>query len=241
MLFSANLPRMGDLSGGPVLAERLYILRHSARLSQEELARKSGISIRRIHDIENGANPTLDTLRKLASGLGISLSELTGGELPLEPIPPRRVPGVMAPSPGAFYVSDRTPTGAKPIPVISWASAGDGLEYTDQGYPPGASDEWIDRPVNVRDRRAYAVRVVGDSMSPVIQAGDLVVLIHDQEPSPHDIVLVKLKSGEVFLKLLSRHDGHFVLVSANPLYPPLVVALDELMFPPRKVAAIFKR
>jgi repressor LexA len=220
--------------------DRLYRFRTLARLSRAALAEMSGVSATSIQRIEAGRDMTIDTARALAKALGVSLAELTGEEAPTEP-PPRRERAVMAPSPVVGYVADRAPAGGRPIPVISWVSAGDGLEYTDQGYPPGVSDEWVDRPANVRDRRAYAVRVVGDSMSPVILAGDVVVLVHDHEASANDLVLVKLKSGEVFLKLLSRHDGHFVLVSANPLYPPLVVALDELMFPPRKVAAILKR
>jgi repressor LexA len=191
------------------------------------------VSHSRIQDIEAGGNTTVDTLRKLAAALETTVSDLLGesvGEA-------EAVYGTLK-----QLMANMEQRGAgKPIPVISWASAGDGLAYTDQGYAAGAADEWIERPPNVHDRKAYAVRVVGDSMSPIIQAGDIVVLVHDQEPVAHDLVLVKLRTGEVYLKLLATHDGQYILVSANQLYPPTVVSPDDLMFPPRKVAAILKR
>ncbi len=54
-------------------------LRTSRSLTQESLAESSGLSVDSIRRIERGTfSPTLDTLAKLARGLGMTLSALFG-------------------------------------------------------------------------------------------------------------------------------------------------------------------
>lgn len=56
---------------------RVTGLRDERNWTQEDLAAASGVSTRSISSIENGVySVTLDTIQKLARGLGISLSEL---------------------------------------------------------------------------------------------------------------------------------------------------------------------
>jgi transcriptional regulator with XRE-family HTH domain len=59
------------------LAIRLYLLRTSLRLTQQELAARTGLDQASISDIENGdANPTVRTIGRIASGLGIDAGAL---------------------------------------------------------------------------------------------------------------------------------------------------------------------
>jgi len=59
------------------LATRLYELRTSMKLTQEELAERSGLDQASISDIENGdANPTVRTVGRVAAGLGVDTSAL---------------------------------------------------------------------------------------------------------------------------------------------------------------------
>lgn len=61
------------------LATRLYLLRTSLGLTQEQLADRSGLDQANISDIENGdANPTARTLGRIASGLGVDAVALFG-------------------------------------------------------------------------------------------------------------------------------------------------------------------
>jgi transcriptional regulator with XRE-family HTH domain len=61
------------------LATRLYLLRTSLELTQEQLADRSGLDQANISDIENGdANPTARTLGRIASGLGVDAAALFG-------------------------------------------------------------------------------------------------------------------------------------------------------------------
>ena len=59
------------------LASHLKIRRKQAGISQEELARQTGISLTLIRDIERkAANPTLSSLAKIADAFDISIAEL---------------------------------------------------------------------------------------------------------------------------------------------------------------------
>lgn len=50
--------------------------RHHQRLTQKQLAQRSGISKSYISDIERGHIPSLPTLEKIANGLGICMNLL---------------------------------------------------------------------------------------------------------------------------------------------------------------------
>lgn len=60
------------------LSRRIRILRDKYNLSQEELARKAGISTNYLQNLESDdpKNASIITLGKLAKGFGITLSEL---------------------------------------------------------------------------------------------------------------------------------------------------------------------
>ena len=59
-------------------SHRLRKLRTEAGMTQEELARKSGISVKYLQNLESDdpKNPTLMILEKIAKGLGMQLSDL---------------------------------------------------------------------------------------------------------------------------------------------------------------------
>lgn len=63
-------------------AQRLKRLRQEAGLTQEELAELTGLTARLVSDYENGTapNPKLDTLFRLAYGLGVRPRKLIEGE-----------------------------------------------------------------------------------------------------------------------------------------------------------------
>jgi transcriptional regulator with XRE-family HTH domain len=57
--------------------KRLRRLRRMQDVTQEQLSEKSGVSSDFISQIERGLNsPSLDTIQKLADGLGVPIEEL---------------------------------------------------------------------------------------------------------------------------------------------------------------------
>jgi DNA-binding XRE family transcriptional regulator len=69
---------MAVATEGSVLAKRLQRLRDARKLSQEELARRSGLSVSTIRQIEQGRapDPRISTVAALARGLGVTFDAL---------------------------------------------------------------------------------------------------------------------------------------------------------------------
>lgn len=60
------------------------------------------------------------------------------------------------------------------VPLISWVHAGDASEAIDN-YPPGWAEEWVEAPRNIHSR-AYALRIVGNSMAPEFLPGTVIIV-----------------------------------------------------------------
>ena len=62
-----------------MLAQNIKKLRKQRKLSQEELAKKAGVTYSTLIKLESGVNknPTIKTLQQIASALAVTLDELT--------------------------------------------------------------------------------------------------------------------------------------------------------------------
>jgi transcriptional regulator with XRE-family HTH domain len=63
-----------------MLAKNIKKLRKLHELSQEELAKKAGITYSTLIKLESGANknPTIETVQKLANAFGVGLDTVVG-------------------------------------------------------------------------------------------------------------------------------------------------------------------
>ena len=61
-----------------MLAQNIKKLRNQRKLSQEELARKAGVTYSTLIKLESGVNknPTIKTIQQIAAALEVSLDEL---------------------------------------------------------------------------------------------------------------------------------------------------------------------
>ncbi len=62
-----------------MLAQNIKKLRNQCKLSQEELAKKAGVTYSTLIKLESGVNknPTIKTIQQIAAALQVSLDELT--------------------------------------------------------------------------------------------------------------------------------------------------------------------
>ncbi len=114
----------------------------------------------------------------------------------------------------------------KPIPVISWISAGHFTECADH-WPAGISGEgdpvFSIKKVGVN---SFGLRIVGDSMEPRYMAGDVIVVdpgIHCDNNCP---CVIKL-NNEVTFKIFYENDTEIKLVSMNEKYPDIIIRKDS--------------
>lgn len=115
----------------------------------------------------------------------------------------------------------------KRIPVLGMAQLGDNGFWAEVEYPVGHGDGYLDFPS--RDRDAYGIRCVGDSMLPRIKDGEFVVIEPNHPVENGDEVLVKAKDGRVMIKiLLYQRGGRTHLMSVNTEHAPLAIDTEKI-------------
>jgi len=204
--------------------EKIKDVRVFKGITQEEVAKALGKPTSYVSRFESGEfeKPRIDTIEAFAKALKIHPSELLYGynEKKLHElhklIEERPPDAIDAP---AYLDGD--------IPVISLVKAGRGGFFDDQGYPVGEGFRRIKRPEWIKDKHAYAVQVEGDSMSPAIEKGWMIVCCPNDQVLNNDLVVAKV-GDEYFLKKIKFQDGLTLLLSVNPNYDPLAFKKSEI-------------
>ena len=208
------------------LRELITQYRSEHGLSQRQFATQCSLSNGYISMLERGLNPktqlpltpTLPALKKLATGMGISLSELisVADDMPVS------------------LVSDEPENGSNPIPSnvqpmptmqkiprIGMIACGDPLlaQQNIEGYD--------NVPEYVKCDFTLVCR--GDSMiNARIFDGDIVCIREQPEVENGEIAAVLIDSEEATLKRVKIFDDHIVLEPENPMYKPLVFWGEEM-------------
>ncbi|SDB02851.1 Phage repressor protein C, contains Cro/C1-type HTH and peptisase s24 domains [Desulfonatronum thiosulfatophilum] len=115
------------------------------------------------------------------------------------------------------------------IPKVSArASAGAGsLETMDNVVGEIPFDRgWISMKGN--PNRMVAMDVVGDSMSPELEAGDTILVDQSRSEVQSNAVYVIGLQDAVLVKRIQAHPGLVILYSANPRYAPVTLQGDEI-------------
>ncbi|MFQ6111268.1 MAG: helix-turn-helix domain-containing protein, partial [Nitrospinota bacterium] len=163
------------------IGQRLRKLRKSKGYDQDALAQASGITQSAISNIETGTtkNPSSDTLTKLANALGIPVGDLYGQRALSQqisearaPYGPREVilrPASSLEGPGKAISADYLE-----IPLVTGRVAAGASQAVDEEIEPSPV---LIHAAQVRGRHdLVAVRVVGNSMLPILQPGSIVAI-----------------------------------------------------------------
>ena len=107
-------------------------------------------------------------------------------------------------------------------PVFGHASAGLGIlaAQENMGYEPVAPEYDTDE--------YFWLQVAGDSMSPKIDDGDLVLVNREAPIETNTIMVVIVDDTEGFIKKVSVDEDTVTLISFNPYYPPMVFGGAEM-------------
>ncbi len=112
------------------------------------------------------------------------------------------------------------------VPVINRLVAGYREQFTDMDYPPRIADEYIPCP-DTGDPQQFAARIMGDSMTPKYQDGDIVVFTPNTPPQTGQACFVRFAdTDETTFKAFyadadadADPDGKIRLQPLNPAYP----------------------
>ena len=132
----------------------------------------------------------------------------------------------------------------RPVPVIGHVAAGEtNIAFTDAGLPVGASlpgEEPIPRWPGVGDH-AYALRITGDSMTPLCPQGTTIVIDPDRTPRPGEPAICQTTDGKSYFKIVQFEAGGYVrLISTNPaVAPDIVVRRAEIRRLQKVIATLY--
>ena len=182
------------------LGRRLKYYREQIGLSQIDLSEKSNISQASIARIESGKQKNLkrETMRKLADGLGISLTQL------MDPVTVVR-------EEEAVYIS------AKAVPVL-------GIKDIDVMKDLGVSVRKADtfEPSLSSDKNAFYLKVAaGLTIRPVIEEGDLILIEPAAEIREGDMVLFLSAEKKCLGKIYFPY-GNLLIQPLDHDLPPIM-------------------
>ncbi|MFW6163405.1 MAG: XRE family transcriptional regulator [Planctomycetota bacterium] len=132
-------------------------------------------------------------------------------------------PARLEPAEGAAGVAAPRP----PIPVIGYVAAGEtDVAFTDAGLPEGASlpgEDPIPRWPGIGEH-AYALRITGESMTPLCPPGTTIIVDPERTPREGEAAICQTTEDKSYFKIVHFESGGSVrLKSTNEVVAPDIV------------------
>ena len=196
----------------------LSFYREHAGLTQKELADRLGIQYQQVSAYERNLTfPRKGRLIQLCEILNAPYGELAEAKFRSQN------PGL--PEEAFPYENRRR---RPPVPIIGLAAAGQGL-FPNADGTAAAADDFIERPGDLGDEQVYGVRVYGDSMTPLIRPGSIVIASLEASCQNGDLAVVVTQDGEAMIKLAYYKGSELLLRSTNPAYPDRRIPRQEVL------------
>lgn len=189
-------------------ATTLKEIMREKNMRQIDVANKSGISKGRVSRWMSGENiPYGESLSKLAEVLGVSTDRLLGKVDPIEKF-------IKADTMDDINLPFNLET---TVPILGTVAA---------GVPISAQEDVIGE-IPVRDKQGdfFALKIKGDSMSPRIMDGDIVLVDPQGNVEDGNVVIARI-NDEATCKVLKHSHGNVMLVPFNPIFEPIVLPYD---------------
>lgn len=161
---------------------RVKQARKHAKLTQVELAKAIDTSQGAISDLENGRNESSTNLVQMAKVMGVNPTWLATGE------------GEMLDQPAPYQLDRRGLGNVEPVdmskmklkkaPILNWVQAGIPNIIGDNTW-----EEWEFYFDDNYGENVYWLHIKGDSMTPIFEEGDLILIDMDRHPRAGDYVI----------------------------------------------------
>ena len=192
------------------LGENLKKLRKAKKMTQKELAQKSGVKQSVISDLETGNARNTGFVVELATALGVTAEELKKGV-----------------DTSDLITSNVAVIKPNMAPVLSWVQAGTmtNVEAVDMSQV----EEWLPIPDGDCEKCFY-LKVQGLSNYPEFHEGDYILVdptLPFGDMNSGDIIVVRKFDDATFKRLVIEPDGTKYLQAINPEFKPNIIPLDE--------------
>ena len=160
------------------LGENLKKIRKAKKMTQKDLAQKSGVKQSVISDLETGTAKSTGSILELANALGVTAEELKKGVT-------------------NGLDNNIVPVNSKLLPVLSWVQAGTMTSV--QAINPSEINEWLP-PLSTDDPDGcFYLKVVGVSNFPTYMDGDYILVNPSYQVCDlhsEDLVVVRSSTDE---------------------------------------------
>lgn len=205
------------------LGEWIKNYRDTHSLSMQDMADMCGFSKAYIGQLEKGVNPstgkpispTIQAFDKIARAVGLDLDaflkELDGTQL-VTLLPDKKK------EPTSYHAKGTR------IPVLGRVAAGIPIEaVTDV-------DDWEEIPESMAKTGEYfALRIKGESMSPKLQPGDIVIIKKQNDVDTGDTAIVLVNGNDATVKQIKKTETGIMLVGLNvEVYQPHFYSNKEI-------------
>lgn len=207
---------MSDLGNKEIFAKNLNYYMNINKKNRSDVCRDLDIPYSTFTDWCN-ANiyPRIDKIEMLANYFDIKKSDLVENKEKLDMI-------------GNPVTS---------IPILGIVKAG--YDYLAQENWVGTIDVETSLVGNGKD--FFALKVHGNSMSPVLIEDDIVIIKKQNDFENGDIVVAIINGDEATIKKGKKSDSSILLQPLNPSYEPLIFTYDEMKTIPVEIIGIVKQ
>ena len=191
------------------LGENLKKIRKAKKMTQKELAQKSGVKQSVISDLETGNAKSTGSILELANALGVTAEELKKGVF------------------DEVSLTNVAPVVPRMAPVLSWVQAGTMTNV--QAVDMSQVEEWLPIPDGDCEKCFY-LKVQGLSNYPEFHEGDYILVdptLPFGDMNSGDIIVVRKFDDATFKRLVIEPDGTKYLQAINPEFKPNIIPLDE--------------
>ena len=191
------------------LGENLKKIRKAKKMTQKELAQKSGVKQSVISDLETGNAKSTGSILELANALGVTAEELKKGAL------------------DDVSLINVLPVAPRMAPVLSWVQAGTMTNV--QAVDMSQVEEWLPIPDGDCEKCFY-LKVQGLSNYPEFHEGDYILVdpsLPFSDMKSGDIIVVRRFDDATFKRLVIEPDGTKYLQAINPEFRPNIILLDQ--------------
>jgi len=194
---------------------RLAGLIAGSSYNQKEISIQTGISESGLANYKKDRTPKSEELYKLASFFEVTMEWLLTGEKSGVSCSEGIASSIVSPQ-SEIFNEEALEYNELPrmVPVLGMAHAGIAVDYEEVCR---VSAEEV--PTLCKDPQSFALDVEGDSMIPLVNHRDRVVVMPMTKAHNGCVVVARLKDEGVICRKIENIGGRIRLVPSNPLYP----------------------